>query len=465
MQKLFRLALVIPFISAAPAVADQAWTMADLDAVAGAAMEAIVDSKSTGAIQLVKLADALISARNNERAKLVLFKASSLLSSPANSWDAHILGDIIERFAQLGNVAEAEALAAIDAQPRDKAMLLGKFGKGRARAGDVEAALKAAKAIALIAELNEAANAVATAAQTSLTEIGIALSDYGAPDDALHLAEGLSDGLQKLRVLAQVANAFCPAENRKTNGRPLSQDISDRTAKAVRFALTTADNPFQRVALLQTAAEAIALCGGAGPAKTLVGESAASDTAVRVLSKLSDKFTDLGKIELAREIAPTTDPTNVDQLLDAARRSLKQGDRAAAVRDALAASRLALAVPRDPASPWHELNELSQLSGRISGLLLELDEIDAAIATLQLAQISDRKQYYLSMVRTEVQSRNGAAIARALPEAIATMKLPSLASSMSNPLYDLTRVLAAGGYANEARKSFETLMEVSNQTC
>jgi tetratricopeptide (TPR) repeat protein len=262
-------------------------------------------------------------------------------------------------------------------------------------------------------------------------------------------------GLQKLRVLAQVAYVFCMGATKQAN-----KDIADEAANAARAVPAVAAKPYERVIIAQTAAEAITVCNGAEAAKAFVAEIAPSDLVVQVLSKLADKLTNTQQIDLARAIAPPPDPTNAGDLLDSANRLKKQGDRLAAIRLALAASQLAVGVQRGPAEPLYKWLDHTVLLGRIFGTLAELGAYDDAIATVQPIEIQNRQQYYDNIVRVEVQHKDSAAIARTLPLAIATIRLPTPAGRSANLLYELTRTLAAGGYSDEAKVAYESLLEL-----
>jgi tetratricopeptide (TPR) repeat protein len=181
-----------------------------------------------------------------------------------------------------------------------------------------------------------------------------------------------------------------------------------------------------------------------------------------VLSKLADQLTNANNIELARAVVPTPDPANAGDLLAAATRLMKQGDRDAASREALAASKVALTTQRDPTAPLGKWIDYTLLLGRISGVLAELGAYDEAIVTVQPIEIVNRQQYYLNVMRAEVQHKDAAAITHTLPLAISAITLPTPGIRSVNILYELTRVLAAGGYFEEARVSYQAILAVSN---
>jgi tetratricopeptide (TPR) repeat protein len=458
-----RWAVVILVSSAEPAMADQTWTMADLDAVADAAIEANQVSKvSVDTFRLVQLADALMGAGNTAHAKVALIKAASRLSPVTNFAEEKSREDIVERLAQLGGVADAEALAGIDAAPGVKVALLGKLGTGRARAGDFSAAQNAAKSVKALVEANAATNpAVATSAQVSLAEIAIALSASGATDEALRLAEDLPDGLQKLRVYAKAAHMLCGSATKRPNEQLLMQNIADKATHAARQALSAVVNAYERFGLAQTAAETIAICIGPAPAKALVGEVVPFGT-VKVLSRLADQFLKTKDVEVARALAPSPDPTNAESLLDDAKQLMLAGDRAAAARNAIAASQVALAVQRDPAVPPYKWADHNLLLGRIFGVLTDLGLYDEAMATVQPIDAVNRQQYYVAVVEAEVRHKDVTSISHTLPASIGAIKQSIPGGRGTMLLYQLTNTLAAAGYTDEAKSVYDSLLELSS---
>jgi tetratricopeptide (TPR) repeat protein len=453
LQIFLRLAVVSICLSAGTATADQSWTMADLDAVADAAMQSVTaGAKNLVGFRVVQLADALIRAGNGDRAKAVLVQTMSVLDPSGPNQR----GDFVERLAQLGDVANAQALMAVDVKADVRVMLLGKFGAGRAHARDVLAARDAVKAVTAISGADGATNAnVANAVQFALAGIGIGLSDAGSSDEALRLAKAMPAGQHKLNLLVRVAYGLCTGATRQAN-----RDIAEEAANTARALPTTAAAPHTTVFIAQTAAETVAVCNGAEAAKTFAGEVVNSESAVQVLSKLADKLTNSNEIDLARAVAPPPDPASVNALLTAADRLRKQGDRPAATRFALAASQLALGVQRDPAVPLHKWLDHVILLGNISGTLVQLGAYDEAIAVVQPIEVQNRQQYYTNIVRVEVERKEGAALARTLPLAIAALRLPSPAGRPANLLYDLTRTLAGGGYPDEAKVAYESLLDL-----
>ena len=215
-----------------------------------------IAKESADSFRLVKLADALMSGGNAARAKVALVKAGSLLGPVTNFSDKISREEIVEKLAQLGSVADAEALAGIDVAPSIKVVLLGKLGTGRARAGDFSAAQNAAKSVTTLVEANVGTNPnVASSAQVSLAGIAMALSASGATDEALRLAEELPDGLRKLQVYAKVAHTLCGSAAKRPSEQRLIQNIADKATQAARQTLTTADKAYERFGVAQTAAE------------------------------------------------------------------------------------------------------------------------------------------------------------------------------------------------------------------
>jgi hypothetical protein len=431
--------------------------MEDSNAVAVAAMDAAAASKEgRSSFQLVDLAGALIKASNNERARTLLAKASSMLDSSTGS--AIDRGNIVQMLAQLGYAADADALIGNDAEPTVKIRLLGKLGVGLARAGDFAAAQKAATMVISFEETS--ATLHPTAAPSALAEIGIALSEAGAQAEAVRLAERMPAGVPKMRILGQVAQTLCVAAAKRTGNLPQVQDVTDEAIAAARLAVSSGNKDPDQSSIIFLAARMIAECTGAAAARKFVNEAVPADKAAPLLTRLSDRLTDRQELDLARSLAPPPDQTSVESLLEAARRLTKQGDRAAAKRFALAASQLELSVRRDPAAApvtWMHHNRLLS----VSQVLAELGAYQDAIATLQAIEMQDRAQSYVSIIKAEIRNKDAAAISNTLPETIAAIKLSTRAGSTTQLLYDLTKALAVGGHREHANDVYQSLLEWS----
>jgi hypothetical protein len=451
-----RLAIAISVLSAAPSIADGPWTMDDSNAVAVAAIDAAASIDGRSSFQFVELARALIKAGNSVQARVVLAKASSVLGPPVDN--AVDRDNIVQMLAQLGYAADADALIGNDAEPGMKIRLLGKLGAGRARAGDIAAAQKAAAMVISTAETSATVHPVF--ASSALVEIGIALSEAGAQAEAVRLAEPMPAGVPKMRIIVQVAQALRVAATNRT-GNPLQlQNVTDKVTAAARLAVSADKGPDQS-SIIFLAAETIAECNGAAPARKLVSETVPADKAAELLTRLSDRLTARQEFDLARSLAPPPDPTSVESLLEAARRLTKQGDRAAAKRVALAASQLGLSVRHDPAAPPLTWMRHTRDLASTSEVLAELGAYDDAVATLQPIEMQYRSHAYISIIKAEIRNKDAAAISGTLPAAIAAIKLSIPPGSTTQLLYDLTKALAVGGFREQANNVYQSLLEWS----
>jgi hypothetical protein len=98
------------------------------------------------AVNLLRLADALIRAGDATAAKRVIARAISAIGPASDMMVAQVRADVVERLAQAGDLPAAEAFAATDLPPQPKATVLAKLGAARARAGDIAGARKVVEA-------------------------------------------------------------------------------------------------------------------------------------------------------------------------------------------------------------------------------------------------------------------------------------------------------------------------------
>jgi tetratricopeptide (TPR) repeat protein len=443
-----------------PAVADELtqgpWTAQDRD-------EAIVTATATAGSSsglLMELADTLARAGDAARAHELVLKAASVLGPPNDHRSSFARERVVEKLAELGDVGGAEALVSADAAPPVKAMLLGEIGAARARAGDLVGAQAQVAAItALSGSDGTSIPHLADASTSAMREIGLALDAADKPDAALQLATGLPDGLPKVWILGRSAEVFCGSADR-VGERQRGREVAERAAQSARVALSGNNAAQQQFGLVTIAGEALAECNGADAAVTLVRELSPAQEVPIALGRMADQFIADGNPSLARAIAPSPDPpdpTNVEDLLDAAKRSAKQGDFDAARAMALRASRIATGITRNPADPAYKWYDHEALVGRIFGELVELGAYDDAIATVQPIEMVNRQQYYVSVLAAEVAHNDTAAVRRTLPVAIEAVKAPTSGNRSADLLYRLTRVLATQGYRDAAREPYSEL--------
>src|SRR4051794_29248597 len=176
------LALALTCLVGAAARADPvgSWTKDDSNAVADAAIAGASGASETSqASRFMELADALIKAGNAPKAAEATARAASSLSPPTDFMSSFVRGKVVENLAFFGEVSAAKALAMTDAIPPVKAMLLGKFGAGRARAGSIDDAGWAFNEINSLSDASLGAMP-ADVSTKAIAEISLALADAGA---------------------------------------------------------------------------------------------------------------------------------------------------------------------------------------------------------------------------------------------------------------------------------------------
>jgi hypothetical protein len=176
-------------LHAAPASAS-AWTVEDLNAAVDAAVAAADGLEPPDPQLLWDLADALRKGPAVARAPEVLLKAAYAVRAARQTEVSSIIRDAVaERvatFAERGDLQAAGTL--IDAgavDPADRARLLGHFGAGRAKAGDIDGALAAAEEIRGIAAPDRPSGRWEP---TAVERIGATLAESGGADAAVRLA-------------------------------------------------------------------------------------------------------------------------------------------------------------------------------------------------------------------------------------------------------------------------------------
>jgi tetratricopeptide (TPR) repeat protein len=463
--------LVLTWSGGGPASADQrdSWTVNDSNAAAEAAIVvASSASKTTQASMFVELADALMRAGNAPKAKQAAAKAAFSLNQPTDSPDdlrgSYASARIVEKLALMGEVSAAKALATTDPIPSVKAMLLGKFGAGRARAGSIDDARWAANAIN---STSDAANAAifAAASADAIAEISLALADAGALDEALQTAIPLSNGSPKVRALFQAARLICKKDDIGTGLSQRTQEVLQRLASTARFAAEATTRPFEKIDLAGVAGEAFADCRGADSARTFITETIGPDLRDRALATVVDRLAQRSEFALARSLLPTAAPADAGNLFDTANRLIKLGDQAKAREVAIQAADAALKASGEVTRKPGGYYEFTAQLGPIIGTLISLGAYDEAFAAAQPIDANNRLQHYVNALRSAARKSDAAEVARLLPIAIQAFRMDSTPNHMIQlkALSDLTRALAVAGDRDEALKTFAELQAVTGK--
>lgn len=438
-----------------------AWSLGDLDTLANAAVQAELDpgriggARSNQATDLLRLADALIRTGDSAAAKRVIGKAISVLGPPTDMMAAAARADVVEKLAQAGDMPGAEAFAALDLPPEQKAPVLAKLGAARARAGDIAGARKAVDAIR---SLPGASGPVTenNVFDRAVSSIGEALADSHAAPQAAQLSSSLPGGTFLVKMLSHAALVLCSEQPSVAADLKHGREIAEDAKREARSALPGLKFPYAKVNLLSAAAEAVAECEGATAARAFVTYSFAQPFGNDALEKAVDQLIVRQRLALGRALLPDADPASPASLNEAAKRWEKLGDHAAATNNAIAASHVALASMPDKVNNkagWYD--RLAYLS-QISGTLNALGAYDDAIATIQPNEFINREQYYLGPIDAAVAKGDRAAVSKWVPIAIqvfASETPPTVREA--NFFFQLTRKLALAGDLGEAQEALE----------
>jgi tetratricopeptide (TPR) repeat protein len=377
--------------------------------------------------------------------------------------DSSARGRVVEKLALLDEVSAAKSLAADTAQPT-KAVMLGKFGAGRARAGSTEDARWAANEINSLSDTS-ASMSLADVSARAIVEISLELSAAGALEEAVNMAAPLPNRVPKVQALSRSAQILCKKDISGAGYRLYSQTVLQQVVNAGRLAVEAADKPFEKVNGVATVGEAIASCGGADKAKTYIVEATEAGLVDRTLATLVDRLAQQGEFILGHLLLPAADPEDAGNLLDTARRLIKLNDRSRATAVATQAARVALKIAgastSKPGGYYEYIGQLSQ----IYGVLIELGSYDDAIAIVQPIDANNRLQYYANTVKAAIRRSDAAGVARLLPIAIEAFKMDSTPDHFIqfNSLFELTRTLAVAGYRDEAQKTFFELQGLAGK--
>jgi hypothetical protein len=464
-------ALLAETCTAEPSPVEPRWTAQNADATIEAALAALEEIEGKPVDELVSLAKASIAAGRNERARSLLVKAISVLDLPNGSASDSAKRTLIGSLVRIGDVAEAKALANVEAPPVVKITLLGGLGEALAEAGDSAGALKAVTQIKPLGtntgspppgaqktlEFYERA-ARESQAEYAITGIAVALASSGAGKEALEAIGWLPNGgWERLPALNKVAQRLCRGSKMSGEAVAAGRELSRRASTEARLAISGLDHSEPETAWKRTAfkfaawaASAIALCDGPAQAVAFAKLEAAPDTVDSVLNQVADDLSRERAFDLARAIAPAPDPADAKALLHAAFRSLRQGDTDAARKMALDAWRIT------PTYSPKELHAESEID-RILELLMRTGDWDAVLAAIiqPLGEIAQRG-YYRRLLLAEIQERDAAAIARTLPRAIAVLKGPG----PGGHAFPVVIALARAGFREEAETFFRELPQV-----
>jgi hypothetical protein len=454
------LAVAVTTISAA--LADDAiWNTHDLDIVSDAATAyaAEVKDKNRQASLLVKLAEALAKAGAADRARDLLVKAGSMIDAPHDIMLLTARRNMVRALVRLGDETAAEALTNVEATLPVKVDLLGALGTARAQGGDIQGAREVARAIAALGHPDDPA--FTDASGKVLKNIGVALVDVGAIDDALRMQDDLTSRLAALQITARAATTLC-----HTAKTEKARDLAARAAIDARTIAAAVDKPFQIFDPILAAAEALTACSGIASAAEFV-RAILPPTNDITRSALIDRLEISHQFDLAVALARPLEADDVKGFFEQARRLRRHGDLAGATTSAIEASRI---IIDGKASPQARVP-----LGDVVDLLAEFGAYDAAIAAAQAGPLGgnvyvnmiklDRNAYHVRIVGAAVNHRDTENVARLAPFVIQALSEPTRDGRVSTLLWeDLLLRLARGGYRDEARPILERLLALSQDT-
>jgi tetratricopeptide (TPR) repeat protein len=440
--------------STAALAAGTPWTPHDLDTVADAAVaaaETMKDHRSAHANMLAQLAETLAKSGAKARAVNVLLKAGTVLDPPndfaASEARAHVLGDL----AKFGDEHDAAALANVDSPVSVKAGLLGALGTGQAQAGNIAGALQTAETIASLGPSSDPAFSTVSAA--SLKKIAMAFVDAGALDHAMHVADGLSDKAAATEIIARLATALC-----RSGKGDKGQKLAVRAAADASDVAASASAPAMYFYPVIDTAEALTACAGLDSAASFFRDAVPPKAVDATRTALIDALARNDQAALAVAVSPSPQPGDANGFFNLAKRMVRKGDTAGAIKAAVEASRI-LQSTNYPASS-RELVERDVALGHAIDFLNEVGAYDAAMAAAQAIPLN-RNAFYVKTVETAIANKDSANVRRLLPVVIKELNVPDPSGKLSTLfLGDLAKQLAHAGYRDQAQPIYEQLSDL-----
>ena len=177
------------------------------------------------------------------------------------------------------------------------------------------------------------------------------------------------------------------------------------------------------------------------------------------MDQISDQFAAAGNRDSARTIAPMLETGNAGDLLAGARRWMTLGDPDTAKRLAVEASSVALKEANDRSRTLGTQSVNQTLLGAISVVLEELGASEAALTSLQPIDLTNRKQYYSTILGIAARHKDGAAVKAMLPIALEMARTPTSGGLATVPFLARTTLslVAAGFTGRGPMKSYAEL--------
>jgi len=273
----------------ANAASPSSWSIADQKAATEAAL-LIARAEKWPELNyaFIDLSAALLKAGNNESGRQFAEEAMDGVQWPkptaTDAYDlSQVVGSAVQLLAWSGDTARAEALVDADPDPGSRMLLLGRLGRGAAKAGAVELAIGAIGSIAALlpkADVPESAgNWDKLTPQDDLRDPGDlpfvrdpvgAITEQlilaGHSTEAVHAAEPLP-GQFEARVLEQAAFIGCKGPGPSAD---IAKLVTDGVAGLRPATLQASKNDWDRASVWGNAAAALAVCDNSDAAAKYV---------------------------------------------------------------------------------------------------------------------------------------------------------------------------------------------------
>ncbi len=316
--------------------------------------------------------------------------------------------------------------------------------------------------LAGLAELHEKETAVTliesqpNAIQPELwTDLGLALAKNHDVKSAEQAASHLDDGIDKVRLLDEVAKGYCADGHVQTDalerGQLVTKNIEDITKASL-------NDPGKRDSgdFAYFASEAIAQCGGPDAAIAFLKAFVPEQQVRNRLDGLAHTFARSGNMDIARALDPPLLQDSPEDLLREMTRSRERGELDAARALALRA--------------WHMVDggssvKLATTPGYVRdkafSALASLHAYDDALALLTSYQCPDRSDYNSELIKAAAAEKDRATIAKVLPDAMACDESAfKNGTGYADHLAELATTLADAGLIDLAQIPYSALLAI-----
>ena len=265
--------------------------------------------------------------------------------------------------------------------------------------------------------------------------------------------------IQKVRALSEQAEHLCGSHSPKD--RRAGSRAARKAADAARSAFATrpADRkPSDGWELLAPAAEAVAECQGASAAKDFVNAAVDHNVARIMLTRLADKLAASGQAVLAEALAPAPDPNDAEDLVDAARRLIRDGRPRRARIYALQANDILHATAAKPGQP--NLVQDAALDRQLTEVMADVGEYQDAIYLVGLQAPGDQEEDLRALIFHLIDAHDRKGVDQVMPIVITLFAYgPASALEGAGDMAEVVRRLALAGFRAEALQANQALDE------